>query len=61
MGLFADTTGDFWKAKYALKEEYQPNDILEREKEIESYKYSLKGSFTRVTSRTISFCTGKQV
>lgn len=43
MGLFDDVTETIWRDKHVLQEDYQPDEILERDEEIDAYKQSLKG------------------
>lgn len=40
-GLFEDVEDSIYREKRVLKEEYQPDEILERETEIEEYKHAL--------------------
>jgi orc1/cdc6 family replication initiation protein len=42
VGLFDDIGDTLFENKIVLEEEYEPNDILERETEIEEYRHSLK-------------------
>lgn len=41
MGLFSDLDDTIYQDKDVLKEDYQPDEILEREAEIEEYKHAL--------------------
>ncbi|WP_211087928.1 orc1/cdc6 family replication initiation protein [Halarchaeum nitratireducens] len=41
MGLFGDLDDTIYQDKDVLKEDYQPDEILEREAEIEEYKHAL--------------------
>jgi cell division control protein 6 len=43
MGLFDDLSQTIWRDKHVLQEDYQPDEILERDEEIEEYIYALKG------------------
>ncbi|MFC7131442.1 AAA family ATPase [Haloferax chudinovii] len=40
-GLFEDVEDEIYREKRVLKEEYQPDEILERDSEVEEYKHAL--------------------
>ncbi|RDZ50942.1 cell division control protein Cdc6, partial [Haloferax sp. Atlit-10N] len=40
-GLFEDVEDEIYREKRVLKEEYQPDKILERDAEVEEYKHAL--------------------